>query len=137
MAVSLNSSVVRPLSQDPADLAAAQKIDDLANGVFHGPMLHGAYPETLYAATELITDWSYVQDGDLAAINQPLDALGLNYYTPALVAATDPNAAAPRADGHGASSSSPGPARTTSPSTRRRASARRWAGRSTRPVCRT
>ena len=40
VAVSLNSSVVRPLSQDPADLDAARRIDDLANGVFHGPMLH-------------------------------------------------------------------------------------------------
>ncbi|CAM5670279.1 6-phospho-beta-galactosidase [Streptomyces alboniger] len=73
-------------------------------------MLHGAYPETLYAtATELITDWSYVQDGDLAAINQPLDALGLNYYTPALVSAADPHASGARADGHGSSSFSPWP----------------------------
>ncbi|MFI6933311.1 GH1 family beta-glucosidase [Streptomyces sp. NPDC050287] len=109
VAVSLNSSVVRPLSRESSDLAAVQKIDDLANGVFHGPMLHGAYPETLYAATERITDWSYVQDGDLAAIHQPLDALHLNYYTPALVSAADPHADAPRADGHGASSFSPWP----------------------------
>ncbi|CAM5638900.1 Beta-glucosidase OS=Streptomyces alboniger OX=132473 GN=CP975_12580 PE=3 SV=1 [Streptomyces alboniger] len=109
VAVSLNSAVVRPLSPDSADLAVVRKIDDLANGVFHGPMLHGAYPETLYAATELITDWSYVQDGDLAAINQPLDALGLNDYTPALVSAADPHASGARADGHGSSSFSPWP----------------------------
>ncbi|MEU6007988.1 GH1 family beta-glucosidase [Streptomyces sp. NPDC047453] len=109
VAVSLNSSVVRTVSQDPADLAAARKIDDLANGVFHGPMLHGAYPATLLEATSSITDWSYVLDGDLRAAHQPLDALGLNYYTPALVSAADTAAEGPRADGHGASAHSPWP----------------------------
>ncbi|MFR9797475.1 GH1 family beta-glucosidase [Streptomyces sp. MS06] len=109
IAVSLNSAVVRPLSQDPADLAAARRIDDLANGVFHGPLLHGAYPETLFASTSSLTDWSFVHEGDLAAIHQPLDALGLNYYTPALVSAGDPGREGPRADGHGASDHSPWP----------------------------
>ena len=107
VAVSLNSSVVRAVSQNAADLAAVRKIDDLANGVFHGPMLHGAYPETLLAATSSLTDWSYVLDGDLSAINQPLDALGLNYYTPTLVSAADAEVSGPRPDGHGASSHSP------------------------------
>lgn len=109
VAVSLNSSVVRPVSQDPADLSAARRIDDLANGVFHGPMLHGAYPESLFAATASVTDWSYVLDGDLALIKQPLDALGLNYYTPTLVSAAENVTDGPRADGHGASSHSPWP----------------------------
>ncbi|MDN5383724.1 GH1 family beta-glucosidase [Streptomyces sp. LB8] len=109
IAVSLNSSVVRTVSQDPADLAAAQKIDDLANGVFHGPMLHGAYPATLLEATSSITDWSFVLDDDLRAIHQPLDALGLNYYTPTLVSAANGAVKGPRADGHGASEYSPWP----------------------------
>ncbi|MGI5139789.1 GH1 family beta-glucosidase [Streptomyces sp. CA-106110] len=110
VAVSLNSCPVRPVSQDPADLAARQKIDDLANGVFHGPMLHGAYPETLFTATAAITDWSYVLDGDLATIDQPLDALGLNYYTPTLVSAASETAGSgSRSDGHGASAYSPWP----------------------------
>ncbi|MFI1290268.1 GH1 family beta-glucosidase [Streptomyces sp. NPDC020792] len=109
VAVSLNSSVVRTVSQDPADLAAARKIDDLANGVFHVPMLHGAYPATLLEATSSITDWSYVLDGDLQTAHQPLDALGLNYYTPALVSAADTTLEGPRADGHGASAHSPWP----------------------------
>ncbi|MET9733001.1 GH1 family beta-glucosidase [Streptomyces sp. NPDC006458] len=109
VAVSLNSSVVRPLSQDPADLAAVQRIDDLANGVFHGPMLHGAYPETLLSATSSVTDWSFVQDGDLRTAHQPLDALGINYYTPTLVSVAANAPRGPRADGHGASESSPWP----------------------------
>jgi beta-glucosidase len=109
VAVSLNSSVVRPLSPSPADLAAVRRIDNLANGVFHGPMLHGAYPEGLFAETSSITDWSYVLDGDLAVIKQPLDALGLNYYTPTLVSAASESSDGPRPDGHGASAYSPWP----------------------------
>ncbi|MEU0671853.1 GH1 family beta-glucosidase [Streptomyces sp. NPDC006172] len=109
IAISLNSSVVRPLSQTEADLAAVRTIDDLANGVFHGPLLRGAYPETLLASTSSITDWSFVLDGDLRTIQQPLDALGLNYYTPTLVSASDADPKGPRTDGHGASSYSPWP----------------------------
>ncbi|MFJ9242288.1 GH1 family beta-glucosidase [Streptomyces sp. NPDC101776] len=110
IAVSLNSSVVRPASLSPEDMAATRKIDDLANGVFHGPMLHGSYPRSLFDATRSITDWSCVQDGDLALIHQPLDALGLNYYTPTLVEATEAApAGSPRADGHGLSAFTPWP----------------------------
>ncbi|MEZ7003462.1 GH1 family beta-glucosidase [Streptomyces sp. AD55] len=110
VALSLNTSVVRPLTQSPADRAAATKIDDLSGGIFHGPILRGAYPATLLEATARITDWSCVRDGDLDAIRQPLDALCLNYYTPTVVSAADPDAAGPRADGHGASAHSPWPA---------------------------
>src|SRR5690606_28046248 len=52
VSLALNSGVVRPLSPgDPADVAAARKIDDLSGGIFHGPILHGAYPESLLEAT--------------------------------------------------------------------------------------
>ncbi|MEU5624536.1 MULTISPECIES: GH1 family beta-glucosidase [Streptomyces] len=110
VAISLNTSVVRPLSQNPADLAAAQKIDDLSGGIFHGPILHGAYPASLLEATAPVTDWSYVQDGDLGQIRQPIDAICLNYYTPTVVSAADADSRTPRADGHGASDHSPWPA---------------------------
>ncbi|MGW5635411.1 GH1 family beta-glucosidase [Streptomyces sp. NPDC003832] len=110
VALSLNSAVVRSVSDDPEDLAARQRIDDLANGIFHGPILQGAYPQSLFAATSSLTDWDFVQDGDLALINQPLDALGLNYYTPSLVSAAASAPAGPRADGHGVTTHSPWPA---------------------------
>ena len=45
-------------------------------------MLQGAYPESLFTDTAGLTDWSFVQDGDLAITHQPVDTLGLNYYTP-------------------------------------------------------
>ncbi|MFG2496797.1 GH1 family beta-glucosidase [Streptomyces sp. NPDC048441] len=109
VAVSLNSSVVRAVSDTPQDTDARRRIDHLANGVFHGPMLHGAYPADLLTDTARITDWSCVHDGDLTAIHQPLDALGLNYYTPALVSAAQNGPEGKRADGHGASDHSPWP----------------------------
>ncbi|MEU6763503.1 GH1 family beta-glucosidase [Streptomyces sp. NPDC046853] len=109
VAVSLNSSAVRAVSESPADQDARRRIDNLANGVFHGPMLHGAYPADLLTDTARITDWSFVQDGDLAAAHQPLDALGLNYYTPSLVSAAQDDPSNTRNDGHGASDHSPWP----------------------------
>ncbi|MFD8571815.1 GH1 family beta-glucosidase [Streptomyces sp. NPDC059639] len=107
--LSLNPSVVRSLTDDPADLDAKRRIDALANRVFTGPLLKGAYPEDLIADTARLTDWSFVQDGDTEIIHQPLDFIGLNYYTPAVVSAPRGERTGPRRDGHGASDHSPWP----------------------------
>ncbi|GHJ37326.1 GH1 family beta-glucosidase [Streptomyces sp. TS71-3] len=110
IALSLNSQVIRPLTDDPADLDAQRRVDNLANGVFHGPMLRGAYPDSLFTDTAALTDWSFVEDGDLAACHQPVDALGLNYYTPVLVSAKSNAPSGPIATNHGVSEHSPWPA---------------------------
>ncbi|WP_432588205.1 GH1 family beta-glucosidase [Streptomyces sp. HD1123-B1] len=109
IAISLNPAVVRPLTASPADEDARRRIDALANRVFTGPLLRGAYPKDLIEDTRPITDWDFVRDGDLAAIRQPLDALGINYYTPSLVSAPAAEEPAPRHDGHGAGTHSPWP----------------------------
>ncbi|MDK1473711.1 GH1 family beta-glucosidase [Streptomyces sp. 549] len=109
LGVSLNSAVVRARTDSPADRDAKRRIEALANGVFEGPILQGAYPEDLFADTARITDWSFVRDGDLAEIHQPLDALGVNYYTPSLVSQVQAGEVE-RRDGHGASAHSPWPA---------------------------
>ncbi|MBO1334222.1 GH1 family beta-glucosidase [Streptomyces sp. VRA16 Mangrove soil] len=109
--ISLNPAAVRAHSDDPADLDARRRIDALANRVFSGPILQGAYPEDLLADTARLTDWSFVQDGDTATAHQPLDFLGINYYQPTVVAAPAPGAGKVKgADGHGASDHSPWPA---------------------------
>ncbi|MFD7294591.1 GH1 family beta-glucosidase [Streptomyces sp. NPDC059897] len=107
--ISLNPSVVRALTDAPADLDARRRIDALANRVFTGPLLKGAYPRDLITDTAAVTDWSFVRDGDTAAIHQPLDFIGLNYYTPAVVSAARPDQDGPRLDGHGASEHTPWP----------------------------
>ncbi|MFJ1600436.1 GH1 family beta-glucosidase [Streptomyces sp. NPDC088261] len=108
VSVTLNLHHVRPLTDSPADVDAARRIDGTANRIFTGPMLEGAYPADVLADTATVTDWSFVQDGDTALIHQPLDFLGVNYYSPTLVSHhTGP--AAHRSDGHGASEHSPWP----------------------------
>ena len=113
VAISLNSATIRTKTDSEADRDAARRIDALANRIFHGPILHGAYDDDLKQDTASLTDWSFVRDGDTTQIRQPLDALCLNWYTPTLVsAATEADLAnnTPRRDGHGASEHSPWPA---------------------------
>ncbi|MFJ6717790.1 MULTISPECIES: GH1 family beta-glucosidase [unclassified Streptomyces] len=106
--VALNPSAVRPLTGSEADADAARRVDALANRIFTGPLLHGAYPRDLLEDTAKVTDWAFLRPGDEALIRQPLGFLGVNYYTPAVVSAsTGPGA--PRADGHGAGEHSPWP----------------------------
>ncbi|MFF2521288.1 GH1 family beta-glucosidase [Streptomyces liangshanensis] len=108
VSVTLNLHHVRPLTDSPADTDAARRIDGIANRVFTGPMLEGAYPADVLADTASVTDWSFVHDGDTELIHQPLDFLGVNYYSPTLVSHhTGP--AAHRSDGHGVSEHSPWP----------------------------
>ncbi|KUJ66811.1 beta-glucosidase [Streptomyces albus subsp. albus] len=109
ISISLNPAAIRPLTRQPQDLDAQRRIDALANRVFTGPLLRGAYPRDLIADTAAITDWSFVRDGDLATVKQRLDALGINYYTPALVSATAGDERPARHDGHGASQCPPWP----------------------------
>ncbi|MGW2559042.1 GH1 family beta-glucosidase [Streptomyces sp. NPDC001514] len=111
LSVSLNPSAVRARTRSAADLDARRRIDALANRIFSDPMLHGSYPEDLLDDTAHLTDWSFVHGDDLALIRHPLDSLGINYYSPAVVStATDSDGQAPeRSDGHGASEHSPWP----------------------------
>jgi beta-glucosidase len=78
-------------------------VDGIANRIFLDPALSGRYPEDVLANTAHLVDWStLVHDGDLAQIARPIDALGVNYYTPTLVAAHEPGTPPVRQDGHGA-----------------------------------
>ncbi|MFD1829489.1 GH1 family beta-glucosidase [Streptomyces desertarenae] len=106
--VTLNLHHVRSLTDGEADRDAARRIDGTANRIFTGPMLRGEYPEDVRRDTAHLTDWSFVRDGDLAHIHQPLDFLGVNYYSPTLVSAAT-GSASHNADGHGASEHSPWP----------------------------
>ena len=86
VSVTLNFHVIRP--QDPesaADLDAVRQIDALANRAFTSPMLEGEYPADLLTDTASVTDWSFVHDGDLELITQPLTVLGVNYYSTTMV----------------------------------------------------
>jgi len=88
---------------------AIRRIDALANRSFTGPMLSGAYPADLLEDTAAITDWSFVLPGDLAIIHQPIDFLGVNYYSTATVRMWDGVGSRQNADGHKDVGGSPWP----------------------------
>ena len=84
--VTLNLANVRGVSEDDAD--AVRHVDGLSNRIFLDPMLRGSYPQDVVEDLHHITDFAFIRDGDPELINAPIDVLGINYYTPALVAAT-------------------------------------------------
>src|SRR3954447_672052 len=81
ISVTLNLHVTRAATDAPEDVEAKRRIDTVANEVFLGPMLDGAYPKEVFADTAHVADWSFVQDGDLELINIPLAVLGVNFYS--------------------------------------------------------
>jgi len=59
------------------------------NGLFLEPLLYGKYPE--HARPVLLPEPELIAEGDLATISQPLDFLGINYYSPVFLRAGDPD----------------------------------------------
>jgi beta-glucosidase len=72
---------VRPASASEEDRAAAARFDALWNRSCLDPVFFGTYPAALREAFAPL-----VRDGDMAAIRQPVDFLGLNYYSPMYIA---------------------------------------------------
>ncbi|WP_157246211.1 GH1 family beta-glucosidase [Nonomuraea typhae] len=88
--ITLNMSHVTPASTAPADVDAARRIDGIQNRLFIDPVLLGAYPEDVRADLAHLSDFGHVKDGDLAVISRKIGMLGVNYYSPALIAAGEP-----------------------------------------------
>ncbi|MHA7987452.1 GH1 family beta-glucosidase [Rathayibacter sp. CAU 1779] len=105
--VTLNLHVIRPEGDTGPE--AARQIDALGNRAFTYPMLKGEYPADLLEDTKDITDWSFVQSGDLETINQRIDILGVNYYSTNRVRLWDGRGERQHADGHKDVGASPWP----------------------------
>lgn len=99
----LNFHVIR------GDDEARRRIDALANRAFTSPMLLGRYDADLLEDTRKVTDWAFVRDGDLRQIHQPIDVLGVNYYTTVTVRMWDGVSARADDDGHKSMGGSPWP----------------------------
>jgi beta-glucosidase len=83
-----------PASDHPADLAATRRADAYMNRQFLDPVFLGRYPEEL---PEIFGQaWPAFPEDDFALIRQPLDFLGVNYYT-RNVTCNDPTAVPVRA----------------------------------------
>ncbi|HEX5497536.1 MAG TPA: GH1 family beta-glucosidase [Mycobacteriales bacterium] len=84
VSISLNLSPVRPAEPD-RDGPMARRVDGLANRLFLDPILRGQYPVDVVEHARPFTDWGFLRDGDLGVIGGPVDALGVNYYHPAVI----------------------------------------------------
>ncbi|MFF5447628.1 GH1 family beta-glucosidase [Streptomyces sp. NPDC012888] len=91
ISLTLNLHAVRAHTDSPEDLDAARRIDAVGNRIFLDPVFHGRLPEDLVRDTASVTDWSFVEDGDLRTAAAPVDSLGINYYSPTEVAAATPS----------------------------------------------
>jgi beta-glucosidase len=107
VSATLNFHVPRPGSDDAEE--AVRRIDALANRSFTEPILRGVYPDDLLLDTAGVTDWSFVRDGDLAAISAPIDVLGVNYYSTVTVTEWDGRSPRSGNDGHKGAGGSPWP----------------------------
>jgi beta-glucosidase len=81
--ITLNFSPAYPASDRAEDVAAARMHDGYSNRWFLDPVFEGRYPQDLWDA------YGYqvprVAPGDMELGSQPIDFLGVNYYTRAVV----------------------------------------------------
>jgi beta-glucosidase len=79
MGIVLNLSPIYPASDAPADVAKAKLDDGYIVRWYMDPLFKAQYPADVWA--DLGADAPQVEEGDLALIAQPLDFVGVNYYT--------------------------------------------------------
>jgi beta-glucosidase len=78
-----------PASESPEDLAAVRRSDAYMNRQYLDPVFRGSYPDEM---REIFGKaWPDLAPADLALIRQPIDFLGINYYSRA-VTKNDPAA---------------------------------------------
>jgi beta-glucosidase len=105
--ITLNLHVIRGEGETGPE--AVRQIDGIGNRVFLGPLLNGEYPADVLADTAGITDWAFVRPGDNEIIHQPLDVLGVNYYSTTFVRLWDGSSPRQHSDGHMDAGASPWP----------------------------
>jgi beta-glucosidase len=79
VSITINPGLPRPIDDTP------DKVYGLQTRMWTDPLFRGTYPADVQAFTSSVTDWSFVQDGDLDIISAPIDLLGVNFYNPGLV----------------------------------------------------
>ena len=81
--IALNFEYAQNLSSAPGDVSATVRFDAIYNRWFLGGLFKGTYPDEALEglAPHLPDNWA----DDMAQIQQPIDWLGVNYYTRQLV----------------------------------------------------
>jgi beta-glucosidase len=88
--ITLNLNPVQPASESDEDRQAAVRYDGAVNRMALDPLLLGRYPDDILELFGLL--FPTIKPGDLERIATPLDFLGINYYSRAVVR-NDPEAA--------------------------------------------
>jgi len=81
-----NLTAVYPADDSDGAKQAAARTDLTENRLYLDPILRGEYPPAALAAIDQSDRMkAAIRDGDLAIIHSPVDALGVQYYTPTYV----------------------------------------------------
>ncbi|MFZ5817055.1 MAG: GH1 family beta-glucosidase [Bacillota bacterium] len=88
--ITLNMTVGVPATDTLEDREAAHRFDGYANRWFADPIFRGSYPEDILVHYRGMAPIDFIANGDMQLISQPIDFLGLNYYTRAVCQA-DPS----------------------------------------------
>jgi beta-glucosidase len=80
------------IAEDPEITRTAHLIDGLQNRMFLDLLAHRGLPDDVREATSSITNWSFMTEEGLALAAEPIDWLGINYYTPTRVASVSRDA---------------------------------------------
>jgi len=80
------------IAEDDEVAEQAQLIDGLQNRMFLDLLAGRGLPDDVVEGTSSITDWAFVTPQGLDMAAEPLEWLGINYYTPTRVASTGEDA---------------------------------------------
>jgi beta-glucosidase len=79
--ITLNLYAIDAASDEEADQDAARRADGLQNRLWLDAVLLGTYPDDVQTIMEDEGATEAIREGDLETIAQPLDNLGVNYYS--------------------------------------------------------
>lgn len=83
LGIALNLNLVYASDSKPETLQKVAEVDLFNNRWFLDPLFRGTYPDALFA--QFNAPPPPIQDGDMALITAPIDFLGVNYYSRAMI----------------------------------------------------
>ena len=89
--ISVNLTPSYPHTDDGLDVISTKNYDGFINRWFLDPLFKGEYPQDILNQYNNFFDTSFILQDDLNIISTPIDFLGINYYTRAVVKHSNEN----------------------------------------------